>query len=300
MLLCWWTLLGCVWADGNRLQQLLVQQQVGYAPACITSGFYDTRGVSRYRSQPGLHLGYDIAMPYGAPVRAAWAGVVVALVPWTDSEWGVTVRHVDGSQATYGHVFPLLKVGTPVEVGTVLARIASDHVDVKMRDAQGNPFDFGAGGGLTVPVAHPRLGEQIRQAHTDLLGALRKWPPREAQGVVVSASQRAEIARLGLWTEKRLAAAAISPTKEPDWPELVEKYVRLKRRWTGPDLQLEGPSPADLDRLQRGAEAAQRNWLKHQRGFASGLFSQRQMDVARTQWRQWQAVEKALKAALQG
>lgn len=126
----------------TRLDQLLSWQKRSYAPAWVSGGFYDPRGVSRYRSSPGLHLGYDIAMPAGAPVLAAWSGQVEALVLWAEGEWGVAVRHPDGTLATYGHVRPSVEVGRRVEPGTCLGWIARDHLDVKMRDATGAPLDY--------------------------------------------------------------------------------------------------------------------------------------------------------------
>lgn len=124
------------------LDHLLATEQSCWSPAWVTSGFYDWRTVSKYRRRAGLHLGYDIAMPYGAPVAAAWPGEVVAVTPWTSTEWGVTVRSSAGWEVTYGHISPSVEVGARVRHGTVLGAIASDHVDVKMRDRHGNYIPF--------------------------------------------------------------------------------------------------------------------------------------------------------------
>jgi len=122
----------------------LVALQRTLCPGAVqTSGFYDWRTVSRYRRNPGLHLGYDIAMPAGTPVRAGWPGAVVSVAPWTEGEWGLTVRSASGTEVTYGHIRPSLSVGDPVQVGTIVGTIAIDHVDVKMRDLAGNYVDFG-------------------------------------------------------------------------------------------------------------------------------------------------------------
>lgn len=130
---------------GLRLSELVRMERQSFSGAVVTSGFYDLRGLSRYRSRPGLHLGYDVAMPRGAVVLAAWPGRVTAITPWTNTEYGVTIQHPDGSQVTYGHVAPKVKVGQAVTAGQALATIEIDHVDVKMRDASGAPFDFGDG-----------------------------------------------------------------------------------------------------------------------------------------------------------
>ncbi len=122
----------------------LVALQRSLSPgAVLTGGFYDWRTVSRYRSQPGLHLGFDIAMPAGSPVRAGWPGTVVSVAPWAEGEWGLTVRSASGTEVTYGHIRPGLSVGDPVQVGTVVGSVSIDHVDVKMRDPAGNYVDFG-------------------------------------------------------------------------------------------------------------------------------------------------------------
>lgn len=131
--------------SGHALDDLLTACRRAWADAIVTSGFLDWRGVSRYRRVPGQHLGYDVAMPAGTPVACAWPGRVVAVTPWTDSEWGVTVRHDDGTEATYGHLAkPGVTVGATVAPGQTLGLVAVDHLDVKMRDANGRPLDFGA------------------------------------------------------------------------------------------------------------------------------------------------------------
>ena len=129
-------------AQPVTLDHLLAVEKQCWSPAWVSSGFYDWRTVSRYRRQAGLHLGYDIAMPYGYPVAAAWSGTVVAVTPWTSSEFGVTVLSSQGWEVTYGHISPTVKVGTPVACGTVIGTIASDHVDVKMRDHTGAYVPF--------------------------------------------------------------------------------------------------------------------------------------------------------------
>ena len=136
----------------TRLDQLLTQQRQHYPQAQITGGFWDARGISRYRSQPGLHAGYDIAMPAGYPARAAWPGTVAAIIPWAEGEWGVKVVHADGTSATYGHLVPSVQVGQKLNPGEFVGSIARDHLDVKMRDAQGQLFDYGQGAVLRLSI----------------------------------------------------------------------------------------------------------------------------------------------------
>src|SRR5690606_25498264 len=110
---------------------------------CMTSTFYDYRTVSQYRRNPGLHPAYAIAMPFGSAVSAGWDGVVTDVIPWTDTEWCVTVTDASGVSVNYGHITPMVSVGQPVRAGSVIARIQADHVDVKMRDASGQYIPFG-------------------------------------------------------------------------------------------------------------------------------------------------------------
>jgi len=129
----------------DPLGHLLSLQRRNWSQAWISSTFYDWRTVSKYRRNAGLHLGYDIALPYGTEVSNGWTGVVTAVIPWTSSEYGVPVATPDGTEITYGHISPLVSVGQAVVAGQTIGRIAADHVDVKMRDAQGRYLAFGEG-----------------------------------------------------------------------------------------------------------------------------------------------------------
>lgn len=134
-----------VMSQGDPLGHLVALQRQHFPQAWVSSTFYDYRSVSVYRRNAGLHLGYDIAMPYGAAVSAGWDGVVTDIVPWTDTQYGVTVTDPSGISVTYGHVTPLVSVGQRVRTGDIIARILIDHVDVKMRDAYGQYVPFGEG-----------------------------------------------------------------------------------------------------------------------------------------------------------
>lgn len=164
----------------SLLDQLLAHQRQSYPLASVTSGFYDPRGPSRYRSRPGLHLGYDIAMPAGALARAAWKGRVLAIVPWAEGEWGVSVLHADGSQATYGHIRPAVSVGQQLDAGACVGWIARDHLDVKMRDSRGLPLDYAGvpGVAITAPEALVVIPPRLEELHQKLVEALRQPPDR--------------------------------------------------------------------------------------------------------------------------
>ena len=133
------------------LADYVALQQRNFPGAVVTSGFYDWRTTSRYRGHAGLHLGYDVAMPYGCPFSAGWSGTVTAITPWSGEEYGITVVNPDGSSVTYGHVAARVTIGQQVMAGDILGTIAYNHVDVKMRDASGNYVDFG-GNGRVLPT----------------------------------------------------------------------------------------------------------------------------------------------------
>ncbi|MBN9415426.1 MAG: peptidoglycan DD-metalloendopeptidase family protein [Candidatus Eremiobacteraeota bacterium] len=133
------------------LADYVALQQRFFPGAVVTAGFYDWRTTSRYRGHAGLHLGYDVAMPYGCQFSAGWAGTVTSIVLWSGEEYGITVQHPDGSSVTYGHVSPKVTIGQRVLPGEPIGTIAYNHVDVKMRDANGNYVDFG-GNGRVLPA----------------------------------------------------------------------------------------------------------------------------------------------------
>jgi len=254
------------------LQDLLAWQRRSYPPAVVTSGFYDPRGVSRYRSEPGLHLGYDIAMPAGASVLAAWTGRVSAVIPWAPGEWGVAVEHPDGTRATYGHVVPSVAPGQAVEPGTSLGTVAIDHLDVKLRDASDRPVDFGASTG---PSRERLLAEWWLDRLASAEARSRRQEARRALAALeVRARHRERADALGLFTpaertrlETRLrqAQAALKPP-EPTASPLGEVRARragltwsdvcaLAREWAKEHPELRrAPRP-------RGVEGARRKPL---------------------------------------
>ncbi|MGM9998574.1 MAG: peptidoglycan DD-metalloendopeptidase family protein [Candidatus Bruticola sp.] len=125
------------------LTDLVNLQRQSCSWACVTSTFYDYRSVSIYRRRAGLHLGYDIAMQAGSAARAGWPGTVISIAPWSDSEWGVTVASSNGVEVTYGHIVPSVRLGQIVNTGDPVGTIAINHVDIKMRGADGAYIPFG-------------------------------------------------------------------------------------------------------------------------------------------------------------
>ncbi len=155
VLLFWGALLFLPAWSSTDLTELLQTQKEEDPGAFISSGFYDWRTVSKYRSQPGLHHGYDIAMLAGTPVRAPWPGRVVAVTPWYGSEYGVTVQAQDGTEVTYGHLIPCVRVGDLVHAGAVVGQVAVDHLDVKVRNPLGQFLDIAQGDWLGAPTDSP-------------------------------------------------------------------------------------------------------------------------------------------------
>ena len=119
-----------------------------YPEVCVTGRFHDWRTVSIYRSHAGLHYGFDIAMDAGREVPAGWPGVVVDIVPWTATEFGVTEELAGGYRVTYGHLHPLVSVGQALQPGTFVGVVAHDHVDIKVRTATGAFFNWGRSYGV--------------------------------------------------------------------------------------------------------------------------------------------------------
>lgn len=191
------------------LGQLVDLQRQSYPDAVVTSTFYDYRAVSMYRRRAGLHLGYDIAMPARSAVRAGWPGTVVSIAPWSDCEWGVTVQSSDGREVTYGHISPTVRVGAHIDTGSIVGLVAINHVDVKMRDANGNYVPFGEGQQKGVAGAYTRV--VARSTREQLMVA---W---------LAANNGLETSETELATRQREAALAKTERKR-----LEARYAELK------------------------------------------------------------------------
>lgn len=153
MLLCLLLLNPAAWAQPRfQLAGLLSTLKKRYRTAQVTGRFNDWRSLSQYRRHAGLHYGYDIALPLGSDVPAAWPGRVVAVTPWHGPQYGITVEW-GGVEVTYGHLIPFVNVGDTIVPDQIVGRTVIDHVDVKMRNAAGKYIDYGQGftaeGGLS-------------------------------------------------------------------------------------------------------------------------------------------------------
>lgn len=265
-----------------QLATLLSWQRRSYPAAVVTSGFYDPRGISRYRSTPGLHLGYDIAMPYGTPVLAAWPGVVTAIIPWYGEEYGLRVEHPDGSSATYGHIAPGLGIGARVQPGTVVGWIASDHLDVKMRDSRGLPFDFGSGVVTFVPLPPDPavLWRQAREELVHLVQAEASYRPQPRPAP--------ELQKLGL----RVAPRRLPRAGSSRLPELRRAWERF-RKLPRPARQ---PAWSECPRLEREWRSARESLDRAAQLYAAGLLARKAWEAAVQEESRWRLLAEIARA----
>lgn len=257
-----------------------VQMQQRFFPgAVVTAGFYDWRSTSRYRSHAGLHLGYDVAMPYGCPFSAGWSGTVTAIVLWSGEEYGITVQHADGSSVTYGHVSPKCVVGQHVQAGEPIGTIAYNHVDVKMRDGNGNYVDFG-GNGRVLPAPQWAVEQPVASREMVMANWLLAQNTLEmAQEEYRSEKLESEKRRIQLETlRQKVPALKESQKMMAEYVEqgLVSRVTSEENHEELENAQKElarmekarSSSPGRVKQLQRDVESAQ-NRLNEARKMAS-------------------------------
>ena len=217
-----------------ELDNLLRWQREGDSRAYVSSGFHDWRGVSRYRRNPGIHAGYDIAMWAGSVVRTPWRGRVVAVTPWYGSEVGVTVRLDNGWEATFGHIHPCVRVGQQVEPGQALGKVAVDHVDVKMRNASGDPVDFATVAFAPVlprpTTLTTRDDSRAFDRYKELLTLIALTEHKVALGLTASGAletQRSELRALEPLARRHAASSEIPLPSQPlTLPAIPQKSSR--------------------------------------------------------------------------
>jgi hypothetical protein len=79
-----------------------------------------------FLGRPALHSGLDLRDDYGAPVRAAAGGVVVAAGPRGGYGNLVEIDHGGGMSTRYGHLSAIdVTPGEPVKPGAVIGRVGS-------------------------------------------------------------------------------------------------------------------------------------------------------------------------------
>lgn len=249
----------------DGLAGLVELQRSAWPGAVVTSGFYDWRTVSQYRSRAGLHLGYDIAMPAGSPVRAGWSGSVVSVAPWTDTQWGITVLSGSGLEVTYGHLSPSVSVGDAIQVGDVVGTVVVDHVDVKMRDTAGNYVDFGKDGSAPpTPFDTVRMTSRESQmvawlvARNNLEVAEDELVTRRREKAVASIERKrleqrvkeleATVPLMAKYVEDGLVARVEAEQTRADLAEAKKQLAKVKR------TQKQGPQ--GLTALERQVQAA--------------------------------------------
>ncbi len=243
---------------GNAdLNELLKWQQVGDPGAYVSSGFHDWRGVSKYRSRPGLHAGYDIAMWANSVVRTPWPGRVEAITPWYGREYGITIILEDGHRVTFGHLSPLVKVGTQVVTGQEIGLVVVDHVDVKVQNLHGQFVDIG----IQPLKSSALLAEKSRPQPLDKSGEIRiEQAYTEYTELQAKFSQQKHKAELGLLAQnvpdktwKEMQVLLPLARQHRDWSEepqtspdrLRESAVSNGRRPVADSLLYRAAPPAD-------------------------------------------------------
>ena len=105
-----------------------------------------------------MHAGIDLAGPYGSPVRAVTAGIVVEA--GEESGYGniVKIRHADGVETYYAHLSSILVAGGPVAAGQVIALEGNTghstgphlHFEVHINDVAIDPVPWLAEHGISI------------------------------------------------------------------------------------------------------------------------------------------------------
>lgn len=110
--------------QGRSLRRQFLRSPLPFAPR-VTSAFSSNRFHPVHGSYRP-HLGVDFGAPFGTPVNAVAAGVVVA------AEWAgeagrmVRIRHTGGYETAYLHLSsfaPGVRVGTRVDQGQLIGRV---------------------------------------------------------------------------------------------------------------------------------------------------------------------------------
>ena len=253
---------GIVQSDSAKdLADFVALQRHIYPQTVVTAGFYDWRTLSKYRSHAGLHLGYDVAMPYGTPFAGGWSGTVTSIVVWYGEEHGITVALPDGRSVTYGHVAPKCHVGQQVQPGEIMGTIARDHVDVKMRDAQGNYIDFGGDHKMMVTSDWPTASGPLAMVPGPIAPVEMSREGMMAQWLLASDNRdlaRQELSRFRLESRQREATSKSLKRRLPVLKEsmkMMDQYVEqgLVARVTAEESRQEMSSASKKLKAVEGA-----------------------------------------------
>lgn len=139
-----------------------------------------------------LHAGQDLGLDVNDPIHARRAGVVRQAYSAGFGRVGgaVVIRYDDGTEGTYGHTLPSVKVGQQVGAGQRIATVAPDgqntHLHYELRDGFGkllNPLNAikqslgvpagAAGSGVVAGRAPTSLQNDLLQNTRDLVNADR-------------------------------------------------------------------------------------------------------------------------------
>lgn len=176
-------------AAGRSLRRAFLKSPVRYR---ITSRF-SYRRLHPILRQPRPHLGTDYRAPYGTPVLATGAGVVVRAGRWGGYGLMVAIRHPKGIETRYAHLSrlaPGLRPGLRVTQGTVIGYSGSSglataphvHYEFLKNGRQINPRPGDLGDGTS--VAPDRLAEfELAKLHYD------RWLNEDTSTVIAIGSR---------------------------------------------------------------------------------------------------------------
>jgi len=97
-----------------------------------------------------MHRGLDFAGNYGAPIYAAYDGVISFAGPKGGYGNQVIVDHSGGIQTTYGHMSSIVVASGKVRAGQLIGKIGSTgystgphlHFEVRINEEQVNPWGY--------------------------------------------------------------------------------------------------------------------------------------------------------------
>ncbi len=210
-----------------------------------------------------LHAGQDLGIDVNDPIFARLAGQVIKAYASGFGKVGgaVVIRYQDGTEGTYGHTIPSVRVGQQVAAGQRVATVAPDgqntHLHYELRDQMGrllNPLnaikeslrvpanqtkgsnaagrrDIAAEGAADIAQQDLSTTQALVKLYEE---SLAKLAPESVKGFV-----------LNLTDDVRQQNAALKDSAE---------ITALRNR-----LQLEGVRPEIIDSEVKKAEAVQQN-----------------------------------------
>ena len=149
---------------GQDLTQLTYTPSLWPVRGQVRGGFGDR--LDPFSGEGSFHTGIDISTDYGAEVRAAADGIVVAVGEHTGYGRVVVIDHGAGLTTWYAHLSGYRAyLGQAVQRGEVIAYVGTSgratgphlHYEVRLYDAPVNPWRFLGSERLNPPASSPAL-----------------------------------------------------------------------------------------------------------------------------------------------